>query len=184
MTKKEQLLQTTLRLISEQGILATPMSQIVTESGVATGTVYHHFKSKEEIINFLYVREKMFFDAISEENISENDDYFENLNRLINAICDYYLENKIVFQFFQQVVNTTYITAESRMKAAESYSKIAKFIEEGITQNLIETNNVMFLLEIIHSNIAIYIEMVFNLKIIDTENRNQLNNYILKALKK
>lgn len=55
MSKKAIVLQTTLELITKQGIHATSLSQIIKESGVANGTVYHHFKNKEEIITELYL---------------------------------------------------------------------------------------------------------------------------------
>ena len=50
MSKKAIVLQTTLELITKQGIEATSLSQIIKESGVANGTVYHHFKNKDEIL--------------------------------------------------------------------------------------------------------------------------------------
>ena len=50
MTKKEKILETTLQLIAKNGLNASPMSMIAKEANVATGTIYHHFKSKEEIM--------------------------------------------------------------------------------------------------------------------------------------
>ena len=51
MTKREQVLQTTLELITELGFHATPMALIIEKSGVAAGTIYYYFKSKEELFN-------------------------------------------------------------------------------------------------------------------------------------
>src|SRR3546814_10490188 len=59
--KKRAIYESTLRLIKEFGFHGTPMSQIAQEAGVATGTIYHYFTSKDELIVELYhyTRERM-----------------------------------------------------------------------------------------------------------------------------
>lgn len=49
-TKREQLLQTASRLFYENGFHATGISEILNKSGVAKGTLYQHFASKDELI--------------------------------------------------------------------------------------------------------------------------------------
>ena len=48
-------------LFVDQGIQKTSMAQISETSGVAVGTIYHHFKSKEELIEgvYLYILEDL-----------------------------------------------------------------------------------------------------------------------------
>jgi len=53
-TKRDQILQTAMRLFVDKGIQATPTSRIAKEAGVATGTLFHHFSSKEDLIHALY----------------------------------------------------------------------------------------------------------------------------------
>src|SRR5690625_6033061 len=47
--RQEQLLQVGLELFAKKGYHATKVSDIVREAGVAQGTFYWYFKSKEEI---------------------------------------------------------------------------------------------------------------------------------------
>jgi len=56
MDKRDKILEVMLRLIKEQGIQATPMAQVAKEAGVAAGTIYHHFASKEQLVNELYLK--------------------------------------------------------------------------------------------------------------------------------
>ena len=49
MTKKEKIFQAALRLFVKNGIDKTPTAKIASEAGVATGTLFHHFKNKEEL---------------------------------------------------------------------------------------------------------------------------------------
>lgn len=54
-TKREDIIKTAMRLFTEEGFHATPTSKIAKEANVATGTLFHHFKNKEALINALYI---------------------------------------------------------------------------------------------------------------------------------
>ncbi len=58
MDKKEQILATALRLFVADGFHGTPTSKIALEAGVANGTLFYHYKTKEELIVALYNRIK------------------------------------------------------------------------------------------------------------------------------
>jgi len=61
MTKRQQIIETTVQLVAEMGLYATTMALIIKESNVAAGTIYHYFKSKDELIQTVYyeLREEM-----------------------------------------------------------------------------------------------------------------------------
>jgi len=48
--KREALLDTATRLFTEQGFKSTGIAEILTGAGVAKGTLYQHFESKEALI--------------------------------------------------------------------------------------------------------------------------------------
>jgi len=48
--KRDQLIDTALRLFARCGYRATGIDTILAEAGVAKMTLYHHFKSKDELI--------------------------------------------------------------------------------------------------------------------------------------
>jgi AcrR family transcriptional regulator len=48
--KREELIDAALRLFSRQGYRATGIDTILAEAGAAKMTLYHHFKSKDELI--------------------------------------------------------------------------------------------------------------------------------------
>ncbi|GKT26967.1 hypothetical protein ADUPG1_004725, partial [Aduncisulcus paluster] len=52
--KRQLVLDATLELIMESGVQAASMSKVSKRSGVAVGTIYHYFSSKEAIITELY----------------------------------------------------------------------------------------------------------------------------------
>lgn len=50
---KRKIFETSMKLFAEKGYDATSIEEITATVGVAKGTLYYHFSSKEEIFNFL-----------------------------------------------------------------------------------------------------------------------------------
>jgi len=54
--RKNELLDVAQRLFDENGYEATPVSAVLDAAGVAKGTFYHYFKSKEDLLDCLVAR--------------------------------------------------------------------------------------------------------------------------------
>ena len=50
---KRKIFETSMKLFAEKGYDATSIEEITSVVGVAKGTLYYHFSSKEEIFHFL-----------------------------------------------------------------------------------------------------------------------------------
>ena len=59
--KKQQLLNSALTLFVNRGIDATSTASIAKHAGVATGTLFHHFATKEALVLALYKKTKQEF---------------------------------------------------------------------------------------------------------------------------
>jgi len=55
-SKRDAILNAMLDVVVERGFHEAPMSVISKRSGASAGVIYHHFASKEEIIQALYER--------------------------------------------------------------------------------------------------------------------------------
>ena len=51
---KRKIFETSMELFAKKGYEATSIEEITSIVGVAKGTLYYHFSSKEEIFNFLF----------------------------------------------------------------------------------------------------------------------------------
>jgi len=52
--KRSDIMQAALDLIAEQGFHRTPMAEIAAKAGVAAGTIYRYFESKDVLITELH----------------------------------------------------------------------------------------------------------------------------------
>jgi AcrR family transcriptional regulator len=54
MTKKAKIIRAAAKLFAEKGFSSTSTSEIAEAAGVAHGTVFYHFKTKEGLLSYLY----------------------------------------------------------------------------------------------------------------------------------
>lgn len=116
---QKKIFETTLLLISQKELQATSMSLISKESGISTGSIYYYFKSKEEIINELYL-------AIVKDSTSAvlKDFYISapirtRFEQAWEHLLHISMENPECFQFVEQYSFSPYIENETKKKAAE-----------------------------------------------------------------
>jgi len=90
--RKKEIVETALELFIERGFETTTVSDIVKRIGVAQGTFYYHFKSKEEVIESIIDN---FIDAIIIEitvivysNISPVEKIMKSLNIFSSFSCE------------------------------------------------------------------------------------------------
>ena len=100
--KEKKILQAALNLFIERGFHDTPTSLIAKKADVATGTLFHYFKSKEDLINELYLDAKnsLFQELIKE--IGEETPDEEKLELLWMNLVKCGLKSPREFKFYQQ----------------------------------------------------------------------------------
>jgi len=54
--RKEQIIQSAIKIFSRRGITGTKLSMIAIEAGISQGLLYHYFKSKDELFIHLVER--------------------------------------------------------------------------------------------------------------------------------
>jgi len=63
---RDRILQVSERLFYKQGYNLTGINQIIAEAGIAKGSLYNHFKSKEELLmSYLESIEKEWFSSLN-----------------------------------------------------------------------------------------------------------------------
>src|SRR5690606_27519218 len=109
--KKCAIFESTLRLVMKQGFHGSPMSQIALDAGVATGTIYHYFSSRDELISelFKHCRQRI-GDAMfkPEEQRLPYPRYF---TAIWMNLVNFYMANPEVLSFMEQFFSSPYAEA-------------------------------------------------------------------------
>ncbi len=164
MSKKAIVLQTTLELITKQGIQGTSLSQIIKESGVANGTLYHHFKNKEEIITELYMMLTQDFGTVVMRNVPE-DNIKKQFEIMWLNLFHYFVNNPLAFIFSEQIARSPDIPQSLKDEARQYYKEIEDFFKTGIKQKVFKSYNTMVMEELFFGNVVSIVKIHENEKV-------------------
>lgn len=138
-SKKNQIIEAALSLFVQQGLQATPMSQVAKAAGTGMGTIYNHFDSKESLINaiYIYVKEKeaafVFQDYDSQKSVRWRFEY------LYGRLMKYFMENPVEYQFMDRFSISPIITDETRTEGLRHFEIMRQLFEEGQAEQIIKT---------------------------------------------
>ena len=101
--RRKDILDGALRLFARQGFNDTAVGDIAAEAGMATGTVYLYFPSKEHVLLGLHdrFREEMDLqadaaavDAVDRAGRGEEVDYRDTVDTILDSVAAYFKENR------------------------------------------------------------------------------------------
>ena len=139
---KRRIITTAIKLFAEKGYESTGIEEITAVAGVAKGSLYYHFETKEEL-----------FDMLLEEgwkllnnSIEIKSRHCKNALDKLKVIIMVQIKSIIRYTDFATVIinNTlgqTPRTLKCRKKVGEYVSKIADVISEGISEGIFYEGN-------------------------------------------
>ena len=130
---KRKIFETSMKLFADKGYDATSIEEITASVGVAKGTLYYHFSSKEEIFNFL-IEEGM---KLLKNSISIKTAKMTNSLDRLRAIV--LIQIKILFKYenFITIILSQLWGNDDRSKMCRNYvfeyiQMIEEIVKEGI----------------------------------------------------
>ena len=178
---KNQILSTTIKLFEEYGIENVTMEQIFSTAGIAKGTLYNHFSSKEEIIAS-YIENTF----VNQEKIrlSNFQNYTTTREKLIYIFTELTIrveKNQDLFEKYTIFRMQEMVTFNQEKKSG--FSKISNYlIDEGINNG--EISNTIpknFLLDFFD---FIFIEIIKQVSFEKGIDKNKLiENYVTIFIK-
>ena len=133
---KRKIFETSMELFAKKGYEATSIEEITSIVGVAKGTLYYHFSSKEEIFNFL-VEEGM---KLLKNSIEIKTSNLDNSIDKLKAIILIQIKITIKYENFISMLLSQICGQEPRNKKCrdsvfEYINMIENIIQEGIEKN-------------------------------------------------
>ncbi len=137
-SKKAAILQAVLELIGENGFHGVPMSQVAKNAGVAAGTIYHYFESKDSLIRELcaLIKSRMADEMFSQE--FERLDFRERFFKGWIRLCQFFINNKHSLTFIQQYNNSPYAKQQVCEPVSPFGQKFEAFLKTGTDEGYIK----------------------------------------------
>ena len=139
---KRKIFETSMKLFAEKGYEATSIEEITATVGVAKGTLYYHFSSKEEIFNFL-IEEGI---KLLQNSIDIKTAKFPNYIDKIKAIVLIQIKIIVKYEDLITILLSQFWGTEARNQKCKKHvleyiDKIEKIVAEGIEKGQIKKGN-------------------------------------------
>lgn len=136
---KRQIFETSMKLFAEKGYDATSVEEITATVGVAKGTLYYHFTSKEEIFNFLVEEGVKLLQNSVDIKTEKQTNYIDKIKAIV------LIEVKIIFKYENliTILLSQFWGQEKRNQTCQKYiyeyiNKIEQIVKEGIEKGEIK----------------------------------------------
>jgi AcrR family transcriptional regulator len=130
--KQEAILNTALLLFVERGFFGTPTSLISKEAGVATGTLFFYFTTKEELIDTLYLRVKAEAAEAMCRGLAQEPDVKARLYRLGRNAVAWATEHPEKMKFMEQFAHSQFVSTTAQEEGMSRFLFLKDLITEGI----------------------------------------------------
>jgi AcrR family transcriptional regulator len=152
MEKTRKILDAALKLFVEYGFHATPTSKIAKEAGVANGTLFNKFATKNDLIVALFVdiEDRMY--QYIEENSARGNSLRETMKGQYLATLYWAIENKNEFLFVEQFKTSPFIALIAQEELEKSMKPVCDLIQQGISEKIIKPLPVDYLFALIISH--------------------------------
>lgn len=152
MDKRKLILDAALRLLVEYGFHGTPTSKIAQEAGVANGTLFHYFPTKDDLVMALYVDIKIRLNSAIAENAEPGPSLKETMKGTFLASIYWALDNKDEFRFIQQFQTSPFYSSLDPAEAEQQLKPHLDLLRRGIKEKIIKSLPVDLLFTLITSH--------------------------------
>jgi AcrR family transcriptional regulator len=152
MEKRKKILDAALKLFVEYGFHGTPTSKIAEEAGVANGTLFNKFKSKDDLIVALYVDIKSRMMKYIVENSAQENSLKDTLKGQYLASLYWALDNKLEFRFVEQFKSSPFLSLIAPEEIENSIKPFCEMLNKGISDSVLKPLPVDYLFELISSH--------------------------------
>lgn len=183
---KRAIFQSAMRVFSKSGYNGATMDAIAADAGVAKGTLYYHFKSKEEIFKYI-IKEGMNFIKEKIENVaSKQDDALSKIRVLCRIQLGLVYESR---DFFKVIMSQLWGQEIRQLELRESLknyiSYIELYLEEAMLEGIVKKGDASFMAYTLFGTIcsaAVYELINEDKKNLD-EMIDNLLSYVLNGIK-
>ncbi|MEK4498737.1 TetR/AcrR family transcriptional regulator [Bacillus sp. FSL R12-0069] len=140
--RRKEILETAERLFITKGYTKTTVNDILKEIGIAKGTFYHYFKSKEEVMDEIIMR--IIKEDVAKAQVIVSNPNIPVLEKLFRVLMEQSpksgdVKDKMIEQFHQP--NNAEMHQKSLVQSIIHLSPVlAEVLEQGIEEGIFSTS--------------------------------------------
>jgi AcrR family transcriptional regulator len=158
--KKAKLLSSALKLFVANGVAHTSTSAIAREAGVAAGTLFLYFPTKQDLIHALVL-----------EIGKEQSDYIKSLPGLSLSVREaffaiwegslrWFLEHRAAYQYVQQVRDTGLIAPHVVQESEKFFDYYYQAIQKGLAEGSIKAYPIELIGGLLYQDIVAVMNLI------------------------
>lgn len=138
--RKNEILDVSGKLFTEKGFDQTSTGEIIAQAGIARGTLYYHFKSKEEIMDALVERTtSQLFTAAKEVAADRTIPVYQRFVQTVLALRLDTSEDDTMMDYVHRPQNALMHQKIQTVLIREITPVLTSIVEDGIRQGLFQT---------------------------------------------
>jgi AcrR family transcriptional regulator len=158
--KRNAILDAATRLFAERGLTAAPTSEISQLAGVAEGTLFTYFKTKDDLINALYREVKLELADAMMSDFPRKKNIRTKLRHVWDRYVNWGIANPRQRKVLAQLTVSEVLTKESRDAGSAPFVEFQAMIRDAIEQRVFR-NDVP--VELISKSLAALVEATIDL---------------------
>jgi AcrR family transcriptional regulator len=169
--KRNAILDAATRLFAERGLTAAPTSEISRLAGVAEGTLFTYFKTKDDLINALYRQIKLELADAMMSDFPRKKNIRTRLRHVWDRYVNWGIANPSQRKVLAQLAVSEALTKESRDAGSAPFVEFQAMIRDAIEQRVFR-NDVP--VDLISKSLAALVEATIDLTV---SNRAKAKQY-------
>jgi AcrR family transcriptional regulator len=169
--KRNAILDAATRLFAERGLTAAPTSEISKQAGVAEGSLFTYFKTKDDLINALYREIKLELADAMMSDFPRKKNVRTRLRHVWDRYVNWGIANPKQRKVLAQLQVSEVLTKESRGAGSAPFVEFQIMIRDAIEQRVFR-NDVP--VELISKSLAALVEATIDLTV---SNRSKAKQY-------
>lgn len=137
MNKVEIIFSSSLELIRKEGIAGVTMSKLAARAGMATGTLYIYFKSKEELLRKLYDKLNRESSERFMKGYESGQPFMQGLKQVWMNYLMHRIEHHDESIFLEQYYRSPYISGDELQMAESMKVPVLNMIRRGKQEKII-----------------------------------------------
>jgi len=182
---KQIIMEAAIKEISDKGYIGATMDGIALNAGVAKGTLYYHFKTKEELFNFIVKEGLSLIKQDIDQAVSKETGIIDKFKKLSFVQLKVIYDNRDFFKvIMSQLWGIELRQTELRIAVKDYIAYLESYIKEAISEKIIDVEDSHLLAYTffgIMTSVTVY-ELLNDKEFNSIEDAEKIINYTLNGI--